>query len=115
MKQITLQRIQREVRKISGDNDDTNEANQASVVLLSALQVGTSVRALTQFTKLPRATVAKFVRKAREQGIFTHNGKIRAQWFNEGGGVALIADSLVLCGLMNRAKQEVDQRTAVSG
>ena len=107
MKQLTLERIQREVRRISGDKDDANLSNQAAVVLLSALQVGTSQRALTAFTKFPRRTVAGFVRRAREQGIFTRDGKVQAQWFDENGSIALLADSMVLCGLFNRAKRSV--------
>lgn len=114
MTKLTLRRIQREVRNISGDDDDSNLANRAGVVLLAALQVGTSQRALAAFTKFPAAQVRDFVRKAREQGIFTHNGKIRAEWFDENGSIALMADSLVLCGLMNRGKAS-DQRAVARG
>lgn len=103
-KPMTLDQVKLAMLDMTGSLDMDNEGDQAAILLLSATQVGTSVAALTEFTKLPRAKVQQFVGRLRKNGVFK-GGKISADWFGENGGIAFHCDVLVATGMLERATQ----------
>lgn len=80
------------------------EQRDVGLVLLAALRVGTSIRALVEATGLPRATVSKVVWLARGNKIFV-KGKIHGNWDDEQeGGLAFVMDAMVCEGLLRRTR-----------
>jgi hypothetical protein len=102
---VTLGRIQREIRKMDPALNESDGVFKSATILLSALQVGTSVRALSKFTGLPAALVKERVVRLRASNVFRRDGKIRAGWFDKDGAMDFWLDCLVAEGMMQRGSQ----------
>lgn len=100
---MTLDEIKEALVQMNGSFDLDNEGDQASMVMLSALEVGTKIRPLTKFTGLPQKCVSRFVMRLRSNGIFKGD-KIFADWLDpKNGGIAFTTDVLVATGMLKRA------------
>jgi hypothetical protein len=99
---LTLQQIKNEVRRMDpGGYDEDNEETQATIVMLSALIVGTNKRKLHAFTGVAPPLIAKFSRNLREHGVW-RGGKTYCAWGEKSGYIALILDTLVAIGQVVR-------------
>lgn len=102
-KALAVEDIEAEVRKM--DPKIANHELRAATILLSALQVGTSVRALTAYTAYTKRQVQTVVDAALKNGIFTADGKIAgAEWFKKDGAMALWCDVACCLGLLQKVR-----------
>lgn len=102
MKKLTLKKIKEVVSQIDDQIDDADAGYKAMVVLLSSINIGPNADKLAKFTKYPRSLVRQFGRRLRNNGVWIGDKVAAVEWFEEGGSVALIADSLVALGLVRR-------------
>lgn len=101
---MTLDEAKAEVAKINdAPFNPEDEGDQAALVLLSSLEVGTKVRDLARFTGVPFKRVSTFVSRLKSNGIFKGD-KIYADWFDENGGISFTLDVLVATGMMARSR-----------
>jgi hypothetical protein len=78
---------------------------RAAAVLVSAVQVGSTVQALSEFTHYPRPFVAQIVRRAQANRIFTADHRVAgADWFGEDGTLAFLLDVNCALGFMVRTR-----------
>jgi hypothetical protein len=101
--QVTLTQIQDEVNRMDPSLKGKGGHFRSAVLLLSALAVGTSLDDLVGFTGYRRSFVEPRVKRLQQSGVFTRDGQIAAQWFDENGGIAFWMDVCVAEGLMQRA------------
>lgn len=99
---LTIKKIKDEVRRLTKDKDEDGEGFRASVILLSSVNVGPNVKKIAKFTGYPRSFVWKIGKNLRDNGVWRGNKVAAGEWFEKGGGVAFICDSLVAVGMLQR-------------
>ena len=91
------------LKELDPNLSSDSEAFKAGLILLAALDVGTSVGAIRGATELPLTTVRLACRNLRSSGVFK-GGKIYCEWDDEkSGGIAFWMDVAVANGLIQRA------------
>lgn len=101
---MRLKEIEVAVQKMDPGLQPDDEAYKATVVLLSSLEVGPHIQRLKKFTGYPRELLMKFSHFLRKNGVW-RGGRVYADWFDEKeGAAALIMDSLVAQGMMERSR-----------
>lgn len=91
------------------DMDDEEKDYIIGIVLLASIQVGPDVEKIVEFTGLPYGDVLKYHQSAVKYGIFTPDGQVSCDWFNEDGGtMALLCDILVVRGILAREEFSID-------
>jgi hypothetical protein len=106
VKKWNLQAIKKEVVRLDLQLKEGDLSFETSVILLSSLVVGTSIKALHKFTGIPAACIRDRSRRLRAGKVWV-GGKIDCdEWFEDGGGVAFICDCMVADGIMNRATRK---------
>ena len=99
----TIDVIRDEVRALAPALSERDQAFTTALILLSALVVGPNDQAVADFTGLSLSTVQKRTRNLRAGGLWGHDGKIHADWFDEEtGGISFWLDVAVADGLMVR-------------
>jgi hypothetical protein len=101
----TVDMLKAEVRRM--DPKVNGRALKAGVIMLAALQEGTSFERLVEFTGFPRRTVFEFVKRLRMNGVFTDDGRVAAAWFDKDGGIAFWMDVNVALGFIKRGLPEM--------
>lgn len=97
----TLKQIERAVDKSCGKEE--GEARDAGRVLLASAIVGPNAQKVAKALGIPLSRVSPYARRLRDNGIWTTNGKVAANWFNEeDGGVEFACDVNVALGFMER-------------
>lgn len=105
-KEITLEDLKEEIRRIDPDLAEDDDGYNAVLVLLASLAVGPEIKRIAKFTGLRRDLVAWYSRNLRASGVWKR-GKIYADWFDEeNGGVALLLDASVAQGYVKRVPLE---------
>lgn len=104
MKKLSLKFIKSEVSRIL--EEDSGPTFEVGLMLMSSLVVGPSIKKVSKFTKLPRNKVAPVFRKFRDNRVFVGNRVAASEWFEEGGGIAFIADTMVGTGLLVKTTAE---------
>ena len=104
---MTLDEIKQGLRKMDPTFDESDETNQAQIVMLAALEVGQSQKRLRLFTGIDSALIAKFAHNLRKSGIWA-NGKVYANWWQEEGRTAFLCDTLVALGFLERTDERID-------
>ncbi len=100
---MTIDEVKAELKKMDPAFDEGDENCQAAIVLLSSLEVGTSIRKLREFTGLPSGLISKFSYNLRKSGVW-RDSKVYADWADEeSGGVSFTLDTLVATGMMQRS------------
>lgn len=103
---MTLEEIKKSLRAMDDSFDDDDENCQASIVMLAAVEIGQDLRKLHKFTGISQSRIAKFAHNLRKSGIWRREGNkfvTCANWFEDGGRIDFIADSLVATGMLKRA------------
>lgn len=101
---MSLRKIKSMLRQCDPTFDESEEANQAQIVMLAALEVGLDERRLRKFTGINSSLIAKFAHNLRKAGIW-RRGKVYANWADEKeGGIAFICDTLVAQGFLERSR-----------
>lgn len=90
------------IKKMDPNLTEDSEEFKIAMTLLGAAQCGPNADKIARYTKLPRTVVRPYVAKAREQGIFTNDNKIAADWMDKDGGIAFWLDVAVVRGFMRR-------------
>lgn len=94
--------IKEVVHKMDPALSEQDEAYKAMVVLLASAVCGPNVIKLRKFTGYPQDMLSKFAIRLRRNGIWKGD-KVYADWLDpEEGSAALILDSMVATGLMQR-------------
>lgn len=94
--------IKKAVHQIDPALSEDDEAFKAMAVLLSSAVCGPNVVKLKRFTSYPSDLLNKFAYRLRRNGIWK-GARVYADWMDpEEGGAALILDSLVAQGMMER-------------
>lgn len=101
MSQLTLRQIKNAVKKMDDTVTPDDEAYQAAVIMLAALQVGANIRRVAQFTGYPIREVARIGQCLRKNGIWV-GSKTKCEWFEKDGGIAFWMDVSVALGYMER-------------
>lgn len=97
---ITKKTVEKEIKKIVKITPE--DARWSTYLfLLSSAVVGPNIKKIKKFSGLPLASVQKFSKIAHKNKIFVGN-KLAVEWFEKNGGIALIADGMVLDGLLER-------------
>ena len=100
---MKLADIKAMVRELDPKLEEDSDGYKALIVLLSSVVCGPNVTKLHRFTRYPYDLLNKFAYRLRLNGIWKGD-KIYADWLDpEEGGVALILDSLVATGMMNKS------------
>jgi hypothetical protein len=101
-KRLTVrEKCLKEIKRLDSKIKNPEECHSA-IFLLTASQVGPKLRAITKESGLAPAQVRQFFARAKQQKIF-RNGKIACEWFDENGGIAFWADTLVIDEMLARA------------
>jgi hypothetical protein len=104
---MTVERIRSEIRNMDPNVEEDSDNFRAALILLSALEVGTTIHALVRFTGLPRVSVTWIVNNIRRNGIFTRKGQIGgAAWFEKDGGISFWLDVCSALGLMEKTRRK---------
>ena len=94
------------IKGIAASDLDFEEGNrdwEAALVLLSAVEIGCDdLQKLAEFSGVDLETIKEFEPRLRKAGVWREDGKTACEWFEEGGALALILDSMVALGLMER-------------
>jgi hypothetical protein len=103
-KKITIERVRREVARMDPALKPSDEAFGAAVVCLSAAAIGsTKVTDIARFVGCEPGEIADWVRNLKASGVFRPNGKIAANWFDDGGAMDFWCDVNIALGYMQRA------------
>lgn len=106
MKKWDLKAIKKEVKRIDPALSEGDKSFETSVILLSSLVVGTSIKALHKFTGIHAEFIRERSKRLRKGRVWV-GGKVDCnEWFEGGGGIAFICDCLVADGLLNRVKEK---------
>lgn len=101
-KPLTLEKIQREVKRLDPKLHKNDNLFKTAVLMFSALRVGPSTKRLVEFTGYPTSFVEPRVQRLRKAKIFVR-GKVRCAWFEKAGGeIAFWCDVLVAEGMLDR-------------
>ena len=102
MKPWTLRRIKNEIRRLDPKLDETNEAYDVAVILLSAIVVGSNIRRIARFSGLTYRAVTEIGRRLRTNGIW-RGAKTRCNWADkENGHIEFWCDVCVGQGYMSK-------------
>jgi hypothetical protein len=101
MSSLTLRQIKNVVHKMDDTITPDDEAYQAAVIMLAALQVGANIRRVARFTGYPIREVARIGYCLRANGIWS-GSKTKCDWFEKDGGLAFWLDVSVALGYMER-------------
>lgn len=105
MKKVSGRMIWNDVKRISENKDKEAEDNVVMAILLSSAIVGPNEKKISDLLKLQPALVNYYGKKIRKNKIWAGNKVDGGEWFDKKiGGVALICDTLVVLGLLNRSK-----------
>lgn len=104
---MTVERVAKEILRMDANLSRDSDEFRAALILMSALQVGTTISALVTFTGLPRKSVSWIVANIRRNGIFTRRGQIRgAEWFEKDGGTAFWMDCCCALGWLKKVREK---------
>jgi hypothetical protein len=93
-----------ESSRIQRDPDKTSDAVLCGAMMLAAVREGTSIYRLAEALETQPARIETFHKSLRKNGVFTDEGKINANWFDEEtGGTSFVLDVLVGLGMAGRA------------
>lgn len=103
--EITYERIKQIVHEMDeGLTDESDPAFRIAALLLSSLQVGPDVIALTVYTGEHAEWIASIADRLVRSKVWTADGKVQANWFDdETGGIEFWMDVAVGNGLVERA------------
>lgn len=100
----TIEDITSAVEGLDPNLDPNLDTFRSALLLLSSAVVGPDEAKVAAFTGLPAAFVAERAERLRASGVWTGEGKIAADWWDEEtGGIAFWIDVNVAEGLMERA------------
>jgi CRP-like cAMP-binding protein len=100
-KKLTLKTLKDEIAHFDPKLKEGEHGYTTYLILLASVVVGPNIKKIAKFTQIPREEVQKRGKNLRANGVWTRN-KVACEWFEEHGGVAFIADSLVADGLVER-------------
>lgn len=103
--EITLEMLHKEAARLTGCAE-SDKAFKGAVCMLAALHVGAKSKAVSEFTNYPIGLVRELSGKLRASGIWTKDGKTRAEWFGKDGGIAFNCDVAVAMGLLRRVAEK---------
>lgn len=93
------------VRSMDQNCDPSSEAGMAAAVMLAALKVGATNRAVSAECGVPIAKVSKFGRRLRKGGVWLPNKSTSCNWMDpETGGIAFWCDVGVATGMLQRER-----------
>jgi len=102
--QVTIEYLKDEIKRLDPNLKEDDEGYLHALLLLSSLQVGTSIKKLAEFTHLDIGFVKKAVRLLRKSGVFVGRKISASEWFEEKtGGIAFWLDVGVAGGLIVRS------------
>lgn len=101
MNKLTLRQIKNAIHKLDPAIEPDDNAYQAAVIMLAALQVGANIRQIARFTGYLIHEVAEIGRRLRANGVWC-GSKTRCEWFEKDGGLAFWMDANVALGYMER-------------
>lgn len=101
---LSREMIEKEVVRMTGEKDTSSDIVLAGKVLLAATQTGARVCKIAAFLGVRPGKISEMCLRLRISKVFLPDGRIRAQWFEEDGGIAFNCDVMVACGLMVRAQ-----------
>jgi hypothetical protein len=104
MAEVTLRRLEREVKKMDPNQDRDTDGFRAAVVALAGATVSTRIPDLVKFTGYDRVMVGMWVRNLRRAGVFRRDGKVACDWFEKDGAYAFWMDVCVALGWFERVR-----------
>ena len=100
---ITVEQIKDEIHKMDENLSEDDDSFVIAVLLISACQVGTTIKALSKFTNYPVCMIRSYIQRARKKGIFKNGKIIHSGWFNEDtGSICFWLDVAVVHGYLDR-------------
>ena len=100
---MTFEQIKKSVSDSDPKCKEGMDEFDAAVLLISALHVGNSLRALSKFTGIPKSKISPIKQRLAANKVWLANGKTYCEWFDkENGGTAFWMDVAVALGMMTR-------------
>lgn len=102
-------KIEKLINKMISDKQIGEQERDYALLLLAATEVGTGIKALSDFSGQDQDLILPIHRNLRKSYIFTKEGTINCDWIDPKlGDLAFTLDLGVAKGNMKRTKERVD-------